>query len=61
MKDRRIFASELPASDGKGMNHQVRFDEVYRTPEELSSQDELLNFPWAFKYVFGKRVRPGRA
>lgn len=61
MKDRRIFASELPASDGKGMNHQVRFDEVYRTPEELSSQDELLNFTWAFKYVFGKRVRPGRA
>lgn len=61
MKDHRIFPSELLASNGNGMNHQVRFDEVYRTPEELSSQDELLDFPWSFKYVFGKRVIPGRA
>jgi hypothetical protein len=43
------------------MNHQVIFDEVYRTPEELSSQDELLDFPWVFKHVFGKRVILGRA
>ncbi|MFA6918384.1 MAG: hypothetical protein WC285_06210, partial [Candidatus Gracilibacteria bacterium] len=55
------FGKHVPTSDGSGMNHQVIFDEVYRTPEELSSQDELLDFPWVFKHVFGKRVILGRA
>lgn len=64
MKGSRIILwDECPASDGNGAIDLSRSGsrEVYQRPEDLLSQDELLTFPWAFKYVFGKRVIPGRA
>lgn len=43
----------VPSKSGPG--------DVYQNQRELLSQDKLLTFPLTFRYVFGKRVIPGRA
>jgi len=62
-QSRIIFWDECPSFDGDGTANLLKpgSGNVYRSQEEFFYQDELLNFPLVFRYVFGKRVIPGRA